>query len=527
MAFIMEKLNIAMLLILVYQQILLSSSKELYQGHQERDEAAENKHKELFKGSSSKPTTPSDKDALEEFYHSTAGPAWLQNAGWLSGDPCQSMWYGIRCTPSGDVVEITLSHNGLAGQLPPKLSEMKNLQILRLYDNYISGILPISMFTIQSLIVLDLDQNQLSGNLPSVISLPYLTNLSLASNQIDGFMPYSWNCPNLQSVSVSSNNMIGPLPSSLSKLPKLKYLDLSDNIFTGPFPPEISALTSLETLLFQRNRGSSGVAPTIPESWHTLVNLKNFQVDGLSGDLPDIFDSWSKLEVLKVTFGQLTGEIPMSLCNLKSLQTLVISNNMITGTLPSCICKLSSTTMTSIDLSSNHLTGHLPDCFGSLHNLTDLTLASNNFSGNLPASLGACSHLNSLYLAYNRFTGSIPYTYAKLELKTLEIQGNKLSTVDDGLEQFFTGISFCSLYDNPWSCPLPTYLSNNTNCNPTCSKCNSLDKHTSCKACVSSSECGWCTEGPNCLEGTNQGPTYEYNCEPSNWIYGIEAACNK
>ena len=65
-----------------------------------------------------KPTNPTDKAALEEFYHSTAGPAWLKSNGWLAGDPCQSMWYRIRCNSMGDVIEIALGNNQLAGELP-------------------------------------------------------------------------------------------------------------------------------------------------------------------------------------------------------------------------------------------------------------------------------------------------------------------------------------------------------------------------------------------------------------------------
>ena len=481
--------------------------------------------KELNKPSA-EPTNPTDKEILEEFYRSTAGPAWLQNAGWLSGDPCQSMWYGIRCSQSGDVVEITLSHNQLAGELPSSLGNMKSLQVLRLYDNIISGILPLSLFTMKSLTVLDLDNNQLYGTLPTEISMPALTNLSLSSNQIGGYLPFHWNCPQLHTITLISNSIIGPLPSSMSELSSLKYLDLSGNIITGGFPPELGSLTNLETFFFRQNRGNEA-GPSIPEAWRKLESMKNFQADSLTGDLPDIIGSWSNLEVFSISYGQLTGELPTSICNLKSLQILTITSNMISGTIPRCLCDLPATTMTNIDLSTNHLTGEVPDCFGGLHNLTYFDLSNNNFSGNLPSSLGSCSRLTNIQLGANRFKGSIPYTYAKLtKLHTFEVEGNKLNTVDDGLEQFFNYVTYCSLYGNPWTCPLPSYFAG-TRCNPECSKCNSISAHTSCKECMSASECGWCTEGPNCLEGTIQGPTYEYKCEPSNWIYGIEAACNE
>lgn len=35
--------------------------------------------------------------ALTEFYYSTNGTAWFNNANWLQGDPCFQLWFGIHC----------------------------------------------------------------------------------------------------------------------------------------------------------------------------------------------------------------------------------------------------------------------------------------------------------------------------------------------------------------------------------------------------------------------------------------------
>ena len=472
-------------------------------------------------------TNPIDKEVLEEFYHSTAGPVWVHNTGWLSGDPCQSMWYGIRCSDSGAVLEITLPNNRLAGQLPLGLSRMANLEVLKLYNNIIGGTIPLSLFTIKSLKVLDLDNNQLLGSLPADISMPYLKNLSIAHNQLQGYLPDHWNVPNLEVISLPSNMLQGPLPPALSSLSNLKYLDLSQNAFTGSLPPEYGSLESLEVLWLFTNLFDNAV---IPDSWNGLKKMRNFQADSLGGDLPELIGvNWSDLQVLILVNGYLTGSLPESFCYLKKLQYLHIFNNVLTGPLPKCICDLPEATLTSIDLSSNQITGTIPDCFDNLHNLTYFYMENNNLTGHLPRSLGACKRLYTIDLSNNYLTGSIPFLYANLKdtMNWFELDNNKLNEIEDGLEGFFTAISkkFCSLYGNPWSCPLPDYFQDNT-CGARCSKCNSLDKHSSCKACVGSSECGWCSEGPNCLEGYTLGPSYPYSCASSDWIYGHEAECN-
>ena len=161
----------------------------------------------------------------------------------------------------GDVVEIALGNNQLAGELPDVLSSMKSLTALILHHNTISGTLPQSLFTIKSLKAMDLRYNKLSGSFPSELALPYLTNLSMSNNQLQGFLPSRWNCPNLEVISLSSNILQGPLPSSLSTLSKLRYLDVSQNYFTGSFPSEYSSLVSLEIIWLFTNRFDDAVIP--------------------------------------------------------------------------------------------------------------------------------------------------------------------------------------------------------------------------------------------------------------------------
>jgi hypothetical protein len=51
---------------------------------------------------------PSDQiAALKELFISTDGPAWLNSTMWNVGNPCDgshhSLWYGLQCSPSGEL----------------------------------------------------------------------------------------------------------------------------------------------------------------------------------------------------------------------------------------------------------------------------------------------------------------------------------------------------------------------------------------------------------------------------------------
>ena len=44
------------------------------------------------------PTDPNQTSILAALSQSTNGVAWINNHGWLDGDPCINEWFGIRCT---------------------------------------------------------------------------------------------------------------------------------------------------------------------------------------------------------------------------------------------------------------------------------------------------------------------------------------------------------------------------------------------------------------------------------------------
>ena len=470
-------------------------------------------------------TDPGDMEALKALYHSTNGSKWNNNTGWLKGDPCKyPYWYGLYCI-NGRVLQINLVYNGLAGKLPPELAKASALQVFRGYSNLIEGKIPPEIFTMQSLQIFDVNTNILSGNLPSKISMANLTYLSLYSNQFDGEITSEWDTPNLQNVEFSSNMFTGQLPESLGRLTSLVEIVISRNGLSGTLPASYGDLSSLQRLwLFNNNFNS----PAIPSSWRGMKSLQEIQADGLTGEFPSwIGQSWPNLRTLVIVQGKLTGQLPESICDCRQLQMLRVFNNSMTGPIPSCICDLRK--LTDIELSDNEFTGIIPSCIGDIPGIVNFVISRTNVSGEFPESIGNLRNLSLLDVSSNMMTGVIPNSLNYLqEIAGFFVCYNKFSRVESGLSTFFNRIKdySCAFYSNPWSCPVSSEVPKE--CQAECSQCNSGNQHETCSSCIQDTDCGWCNEGPNCLEGSQDGPEDVYRCSTGDWSYGGGSAssCN-
>ena len=454
---------------------------------------------------------------MEALYVATNGETWFNNTGWMKGDPCNDLWHGLYCL-SGRVLQINMVSNNMTGSLPAKLAEADMLQVVRLYTNFLTGPLPQEILQMKSLQILDLNTNMLTGPFPQSISMPNLTDLILYNNRIKDTFPDLTQTPQLQSLEISSNIFIGNFPD-ISSCKNMEHIIASNNNFTGEFPGNLESLQSLQQLWLFNNLFSK---PEIPPSWASLRALEDIELDGVSGPLPSyIGQAWPNLVHLVIINGELQGEFNTGLCSLQKLQDLRLFGNKLTGQLPTCICQLSNIQV--FEMSDNQLTGSIPYCLGSLSNLTTLYLSRNNLTGMLPVSMGSLSKLQILDVSSNAITGTVPSSYAGLsEIVGFALCYNKLYELESGLEPLYERIKgySCELYDNPWSCPLPSNVPEN--CKAVCSKCNTGSKHSYCSDCVADVNCGWCDEGPNCLEGTVSGPS-DYRCKQSDWSFGSTA----
>ena len=195
-------------------------------------------------------TTAGDRTALVALYEATDGPNWKTNFYWLTDAPLYR-WYGVSTDASGRVNQLDLGWNGLAGEIPPELGKLANLEELHLRRNDgLTGEIPPELGKLANLERLDLSRNGLTGEIP-----PKLGKLA-----------------SLELLSLLSNNLTGEIPAELGDLANLERLDLSLNDLTGEVPPELGNLANLE-VLYLRDNDLTGV---IPSAFSDLPNLRTF-----------------------------------------------------------------------------------------------------------------------------------------------------------------------------------------------------------------------------------------------------------
>ena len=194
---------------------------------------------------------------------------------------------------------------------------------------------------------------------------------------------------------------------------------------------------------------------------------------------------------------------------------LDLSYNKLDGSIPNCVFQMSS--LVQLDLSNNMLSGQISESIGELRKIENLFLYSNHFNGTLPRSIVELTTAMTIALDNNYFIGEIPSEFDLLRNSQhnviLYLDNNMLSIIGNGLEYFFKDISYVGLYGNPLECPLPSYVQN-----AKCSMCNTGAGHYSCDQCLSD-DCGWFSYGPNCVEGTHQGPS-SFSCPEDSWSFG-------
>ncbi|XP_066166965.1 probable LRR receptor-like serine/threonine-protein kinase At1g56140 [Oryza sativa Japonica Group] len=247
------------------------------------------------------------------------------------------------CTDSNNtlchITRLGIGSNNFTGGLPEELE--LNLEWPYLLSN---------MIIFQTFNNRYIDSSGFSGPFPSSFSkLQNLNTLYSSDNGFNGKIPeYLGTITNLVEIALYGNSFEGPIPESLSNLAKLKTLRIGD-IVNGISPLAfISNMTSLSTII--------------------LRNCK------ISSDLGAIdFSKFEHLELLDLSFNNITGEVPQSILNLGNLKFLFLGNNSLTGRLPDGI----SSSLKAIDFSYNQLTGSFPS-WASQNNL-QLNLVANNF----------------------------------------------------------------------------------------------------------------------------------------------------
>lgn len=468
-----------------------------------------------------------DRKVLDYLYNAT-NDRYHNNANWTgwgnsssTSDPCTDKWYGITCVEEDSVQyvsEIDLSAHELLG-LPEEIVEMKHLKTLLLSRNQIrTSNFQMGIFGMPTLEYLDISYMYYNLNitLPMRMELPNLKHFYASETKLNGYFPQTWETPRLENLVLDSNNLIGYLPDDLGKSTNLKQLLVQNNHLTRNFPPSYGNLHQLVnlSLLQLSTEQYRGLCSSIPSTWETMFSLERVSFCTF-GHLPDyIGDSWQQLREFKIIGGEYVGNISSSLCNLNKLEYLDFSYSQFTGTIPECIFTIPS--LRYLDLSYNELSGPIPEAIGAAQGIEHISFANNHLNGTLPRSIGKLTNIMYLSLEDNSLIGVIPSEFDAFRdtghAVFIHLSYNMISSIESGLEYFFKEVSG-SYYNNPFQCPLPSYV-----VTATCSMCNTGANRNSCEECVSAG-CGWCSYGPNCVEGSHQGPVNQYTCPEDYWSF--------
>ncbi|KAK9743437.1 hypothetical protein RND81_03G239300 [Saponaria officinalis] len=320
----------------------------------------------------------------------------------FSMDPCDNLFSahftcGLSCDFSLSglrrVTEITLDSAGYSGTLTSATWNLPYLHTLDLSGNFFSGSLPESFSNLVRLRHLSLSRNSFSYSIPySLGSLPYLEELYLDNNQLSG-----------------------SIPPSLNKLSHLKRLEIQQNHLSGDFP----YLGSLKNLYFldasENNISSLGSNPlSLP------ISLISFSMrnNNLVGQMPRKFLHMQFLEVLDLSYNQLSGPIPGEIFLHPSLQQLSLCHNRFLSVENPRKDENIGGKMVAVDLSYNEIGGLLPKFLADFPNLSALSLEHNRFTGMIPSGYAAkvaTASFQRLLLGGNYLFGPIPGPFKRVK----------------------------------------------------------------------------------------------------------------
>jgi len=170
----------------------------------------------------------------------------------------------------------------------------------------------------------------------------------------------------------------------------VQYIDLHNNNLSGSLPADLGNLKHLKRL-----RLSNGFSAQ----------------NKISGVLPPQIGEMESLQILNISYQNLTGSLPLELVNINNLNTINLAGNSFSGTLPTFLNNI--VTLQELDLANNNFSGALPD-LNLLQTLITLDLGFNNFTGTIPASFSNLIQLEWINVKNNNMSGCFPGSLTSL-----------------------------------------------------------------------------------------------------------------
>uniref|UniRef100_A0ACD5YP69 Uncharacterized protein n=1 Tax=Avena sativa TaxID=4498 RepID=A0ACD5YP69_AVESA len=255
-----------------------------------------------------------------------------------------------------------------------------------------------------------------------------VTDVSLASRGLEGSIsPFLGNLTGLLRLNLSCNSLSGGLPLELVSSSSIIVLDVSFNRLTGGLHeiPSSTPAQPLQVLNISSNLFTGRFPSTTWELMKNLVVL-NASTNSFTGNIPITpCVSAPYFSVLELSFNQFSGNIPHGLSNCSMLKLLSAGYNNLSGTLPDEL--FSVTSLEHLSLPRNWLEGDL-NGISKLINLITLDLGANKLSSNIPDSIGDLKRLEELHLDHNNISGELPSTLSRCtNLITIDLKNNNFS----------------------------------------------------------------------------------------------------
>ncbi|PRP86412.1 leucine-rich repeat receptor protein kinase EXS-like [Planoprotostelium fungivorum] len=435
---------------------------------------------------------PSARELLNSIFYNTGGAAWIRQDNWTSLEVPISQWYGVTTDGAGNVTQLILPANQLAGSLPASMSSLIYLNYLDLSYNSLNGdytleiiglcdegIIPTTLSAL-SLNFVNLSRNLFTGSLGppffNVDNQPISISLATLDISYNSFTSGTLSpkiTSNLQILHAESSGVTGTMPPfasniSLSQL----YLDNNSGLsllnMQGSFPPSLRVLSltrctlSGDINLYLINR--------LPSNMTFLDASNNF----LAGDLPR-FSLFTQFRVIDLSNNQLAGvDISDYAFNFTNLQRFSVSNNRLTGSIPQ---NLFLAPIQIVHLENNRMYGGLPSLPSSLQELylssngfsgtigevpqgmRYLELAGNQFSGEFNVS--SCGGLILLDVSDNYFGGNMPDLSGAQNLEEIDLSNNLFSGTLSGALSQLKQLTYLDLSGNEFIGDIPPIYSPN------------------------------------------------------------------
>jgi hypothetical protein len=177
--------------------------------------------------------------SLGDMYYALNGPGWYPDYpkpnSWncaAAGSPtnyCNFSFYGLECSPAGNLTTLTMSSQSMIGILPATLGAITSLERLLLSNTLLRGPLPDSLGQLSLLTSITIMSSAINGTIPDLSSAKGLQELHLDYNGLSGSLgPWLGALSQLTDCSFMSNRLSGTLPDYLGSLTSLTVRQLRD-----------------------------------------------------------------------------------------------------------------------------------------------------------------------------------------------------------------------------------------------------------------------------------------------------------